>query len=85
MFTKKFKANTKSKLKTIINYVVLLPIKGCGKGVTSIMWGKESTKLAKIIKEKLIIPMHFNMFGFNIENPDGFMEDAHWKRLILKY
>jgi len=40
--------------------------------------------LAKKIKEKLIIPMHFNMFDFNIENPDGFMEGARWKKVDFK-
>ena len=40
--------------------------------------------LAKKIKEKLIIPMLFNMFDFNIENPDGLMEGARWKKVDFK-
>jgi L-ascorbate metabolism protein UlaG (beta-lactamase superfamily) len=56
--------------------VALLPINGNRpeRRVAGNLFGDEAAKLAKEIAAKLVVPCHYDMFEFNTESPDLFIE-----------
>ncbi len=56
--------------------VALLPINGDRpeRHVAGNLFGDEAAKLAKEIGARLVIPCHYDMFEFNTESPDLFIE-----------
>ncbi len=56
--------------------VALLPINGRTpqRQVPGNLWGSEAAELARQIRARLAIPCHFEMFRFNSEPPDAFVE-----------
>ncbi len=56
--------------------LAILPINGSRpeRRVSGNMWGKEAAKLAKDIGAGCVIPCHYEMFDFNTETPDSFVE-----------
>ncbi len=62
--------------------VALLPINGQlpERRVTGNFWGREAAAFAKAIAAGLAIPMHYEMFAFNTESPDEFVETCEGLR-----
>ncbi len=58
--------------------VALLPINGRRpeRRVAGNLDGPEAARLAKEIGARLVIPCHYDMFAFNTEPPDAFLEEA---------
>ena len=56
--------------------VALLPINGRmpERGVVGNLWGEEAAELAHAIGARLAVPMHFELFAFNTEPPDAFVD-----------
>jgi len=56
--------------------VALLPINGRvpERGVVGNLWGDEAATVAHEIGARLAIPMHFELFAFNTEPPDVFVD-----------
>jgi L-ascorbate metabolism protein UlaG (beta-lactamase superfamily) len=56
--------------------VALLPINGrvAERRVAGNLWGDEAATVAHDIGARLAIPMHFELFTFNSEPPDAFVE-----------
>jgi L-ascorbate metabolism protein UlaG (beta-lactamase superfamily) len=56
--------------------VAILPINGYRpeRRVAGNMWGEEAARLARDIGADLAIPCHYNMFTFNTEPPDEFID-----------
>jgi L-ascorbate metabolism protein UlaG (beta-lactamase superfamily) len=54
--------------------VALLPINGRAseRRVAGNLWGREAAQLAKDIGAKLVVPCHYDMFGFNTATPEEF-------------
>ena len=38
------------------------------------LWGDEAAELAHAIGARLAVPMHFELFAFNTEPPDAFVD-----------
>jgi L-ascorbate metabolism protein UlaG (beta-lactamase superfamily) len=64
------------KLRPFAVDVALLPINGRApeRHVAGNLSGPEAAQLARDIGAKLVIPCHFEMFGFNTATPDGFVD-----------
>jgi L-ascorbate metabolism protein UlaG (beta-lactamase superfamily) len=45
---------------------------------------QEAVQLAKAINAKLTIPHHYNLFDFNTENPQNFIQEAEKERITFK-
>lgn len=45
---------------------------------------KEAVQLAKEINAKLTIPHHYNLFDFNTEDPDNFIQEAEREGIMFK-
>jgi L-ascorbate metabolism protein UlaG (beta-lactamase superfamily) len=58
--------------------VALLPINGHRpeRRVAGNLDGPEAARLARDIGARLVIPCHYDMFTFNTESPDAFIEEA---------
>lgn len=58
--------------------VALLPINGRRpeRRVTGNFWGDEAARLAKEIRARIAVPMHYEMFEFNTETPDLFVTEC---------
>lgn len=56
--------------------IALLPINGrlLERRVSGNLWGNEAAQLAKEIGARLVIPCHYEMFEFNTETPDLFVQ-----------
>jgi L-ascorbate metabolism protein UlaG (beta-lactamase superfamily) len=56
--------------------IALLPINGWRpeRGVAGNLWGNEAAELAKKLRAGLVVPCHYDMFEFNTESPDLFVE-----------
>ncbi len=56
--------------------LAILPINGSRpeRRVSGNMWGREAARLAKDIGAGCVIPCHYEMFDFNTESPDAFIE-----------
>ena len=56
--------------------IALLPINGRlpERRVSGNLWGDEAAQLAKDIGAKVVIPCHYEMFEFNTESPDLFVQ-----------
>jgi L-ascorbate metabolism protein UlaG (beta-lactamase superfamily) len=56
--------------------LAILPINGSRpeRRVSGNMWGREAAKLAKDIGAGCVIPCHYEMFDFNTESPNAFVE-----------
>ncbi|MFN7944394.1 MAG: MBL fold metallo-hydrolase [Blastocatellia bacterium] len=65
--------------------VALMPINGRlpERRVTGNFWGREAAQFARDIGAGTVIPMHYEMFTFNTETPDEFVESC--ERLGQKY
>jgi L-ascorbate metabolism protein UlaG (beta-lactamase superfamily) len=65
--------------------VALLPINGRRpeRRVSGNLWGDEAAELAHAIGARVAVPMHFEMFTFNSEPPDLFVETC--RRLAQPY
>ncbi len=58
--------------------VALMPINGRlpERRVTGNFWGREAAQFARDIGAGIVIPMHYEMFTFNTETPDEFVESC---------
>jgi L-ascorbate metabolism protein UlaG (beta-lactamase superfamily) len=58
--------------------VMLLPINGRlpARRVAGNLWGREAVALADECEARLVIPCHYEMFEFNTESPDEFVQTA---------
>ena len=58
--------------------IALMPINGRlpERRVTGNFWGRESAEFAQAIRAKLVIPMHHEMFTFNTETPEEFVQNC---------
>jgi len=58
--------------------VALMPINGRlpERRVTGNFWGREAAQFARDIDAGIVIPMHYEMFTFNTETPDEFVESC---------
>ena len=58
--------------------VAILPINGndSKRKVAGNLNAKEAVKLGKLIKAKLVIPCHYDMFTFNTADPEDFIREA---------
>lgn len=58
--------------------VALMPINGRlpERRVTGNFWGREAAQLAREIDAGIVIPMHYEMFTFNTETPQEFVESC---------
>lgn len=58
--------------------LALMPINGrlLERRVTGNFWGREAAEFAHQIGARMVIPMHHEMFVFNTETPDEFVEMA---------
>ncbi len=65
--------------------IALMPINGRlpERRVTGNFWGRESAAFAKTIGAKIVIPMHHEMFTFNTETPEEFVQEC--ERLEQNY
>ena len=56
--------------------LAMLPINGSRpeRRVAGNMWGREAAQLARDIKAGCVIPCHYEMFEFNTESPDEFIQ-----------
>ena len=65
--------------------VAILPINGSRpeRRVAGNLSGEEAAKLAHDVQARLVVPCHFEMFAFNTESPDAFVEAC--KRLGQKH
>ena len=56
--------------------IALLPINGRfpESHVSGNLWGDEAAQLAKNIGAKIVVPCHYEMFDFNTESPDLFVQ-----------
>lgn len=65
--------------------VALMPINGRlpERRVTGNFWGREAAQFARAIGAGTVIPMHYEMFTFNTETPDEFVESC--ERLGQRY
>jgi L-ascorbate metabolism protein UlaG (beta-lactamase superfamily) len=56
--------------------VALLPINGRlpERRVTGNLWGSEAAIVAAAVGARLAVPMHFELFAFNTEPPDSFVD-----------
>lgn len=56
--------------------VALLPINGRApeRRVAGNLWGREAAQLAHDIDARCVVPCHYDMFEFNTESPDEFIE-----------
>jgi L-ascorbate metabolism protein UlaG (beta-lactamase superfamily) len=56
--------------------VAILPINGhrAERRVAGNLWGRQAAKLAKDIGARLVVPCHYEMFEFNTEPPDEFIQ-----------
>ena len=65
--------------------LALLPINGRdpARGVAGNFSAEEAAELGKQIRAGLVIPCHYEMFGFNMVAPEGFVEYA--ERIEQKY
>lgn len=59
--------------------LALLPINGRlpERRVSGNLWGREAAKLAHDIGVRMVIPCHFEMFEFNTESPDEFVDHCN--------
>ena len=64
------------KLKPFNVDIALLPINGRlpERRVSGNLWGNEAAQLAKEIGARIVIPCHYEMFDFNTETPDLFVQ-----------
>ncbi len=64
------------KLKPFHIDIALLPINGRlpERRVSGNLWGDEAAQLAKNIGAKIVVPCHYEMFDFNTESPDLFVQ-----------
>lgn len=58
--------------------VALMPINGRlpERRVTGNFWGREAAQFAKAIRAEIVVPMHYEMFEFNTETPDEFVDEC---------
>ncbi len=58
--------------------LALLPINGRlpERRVSGNLWGREAAQLAKDVGARMVIPCHYEMFEFNTESPDEFVESC---------
>lgn len=58
--------------------LALMPINGRRpeRRVTGNFWGREAAQFAREIGAGFVIPMHYEMFTFNTESPDEFVESC---------
>lgn len=58
--------------------VALMPINGRlpERRVTGNFWGREAAQFAREINAGIVIPMHYEMFTFNTETPQEFVESC---------
>ena len=56
--------------------LAILPINGRlpERRVSGNLWGRESARLAHDIGARMVIPCHYEMFDFNTESPDEFVQ-----------
>lgn len=56
--------------------IAILPINGRRpeRGVPGNLWGNEAAELALKLRAGLVVPCHYDMFEFNTESPDLFVE-----------
>ena len=58
--------------------IALMPINGRlpERRVTGNFWGREAAQFAHDIGAKIVIPMHYDMFTFNTETPEEFVQEC---------
>ena len=56
--------------------IALLPINGRApeRRVSGNLWGTEAATLASKIGARMVIPCHYDMFEFNTETPEAFVD-----------
>lgn len=58
--------------------LAMLPVNGrsAARDVPGNLWGREAVQLARQLGISMVIPCHFDMFTFNTETPDEFLQQA---------